>query len=554
MKKMLCVFAAAAMLLCSCDTGVKTRKEASGEAEGLDNTISVSVGESQSTEGLVFYDKCGVKARLTDTEYHSGAFEVENTTSQKLVLSSLYVENDYFTDDSSSIYVTVEPHETAKADLGSFAVLRTRLRLINEDYTYVEGSLSDRITLDKKSLRTLRSAPLVTSVYEDDKIKLSLVRVRYPEEGRTVRPTFFAVNKTDKDIFVSTHNPLCKHEDYTFSFSAWIPAGGRGTVRALASSYNKTITPADLESVTFTMELFNAEDTVGDDRYSAKPIHTTEPIFFSFAKIGIPDYSPPDEIIPAMSEAEFMDELFSDGGPEKLELSCRSSDFDSEFVSMSYVCGAYYPEDGKAEFWFKASNKTDKAVKFKSVGVLNGFTYNFKCRDGLNAMTEDYVSASVKVPAALGTPVSAEMLFGVSYDDSHNDESSVICYSTLFQIGKIGYKAEAPEDAEIICNNGGINVRLLGITESETGAVLSLWFDNLSDMPITVRMAFDDSSKWSIWDELQMFGGTGAVADLRAYRLSGGDDPTDQSLKGQKIFFIISDASGEEISVCEGVL
>ena len=564
MKRILLVILAA-LLFCGCSfklpqTG-KGNKEENTESAVQQAGIKDSNGQNIPITEAVIYDRCGVRLTSPGMVDDAPRLTVTNSSDKTVKLISAYVSADGTV--RSDIYIStdyIEPGSTGDVSiegLSNVCSLKTRLMLEDESYNIVEGSLSDVIEVTLSDKLYLPAKQLYTLIYEDDKLLLGLCDVNYRDDSNRVTLKFYLRNKTDKDLWISARDVTCDHADYSATMSTVLPAGTDGSFSMRATTRNSTISAADLDSISMSIEMRSLEDHFDPKDYDTG--EKTERFTVRLPKTGRPETVIPDRIESTVAPEEYISEITGSGRITPLPVM-ESSDllYEDENMTAELVLTALGVSDGGSKYCslhFRVQNKLQKQIKLAPVGIINGATFKLYSGSGIKPMTEQYIeiTSAELDESIIGSFSDISMRFEYYYDDGVYDESSFIgatepfsvrCSDTLSRPG-------VPEGADKLYSDENCELYLLGIEKDEDYGRLDLnvYGVNKSDKPIAVSLSSTDVT---IIKTLPMFAHTYACGKFSIY--SFGDELTPDSLKGISLTVQVQDLNGELLSEGEAKL
>lgn len=560
MKRLAVLIAAAAMLLCGCDTP-ETGKPGANNNTAQPAAVTYSITPSSdkpAPEADIVYDRSGVSLKYKGTSGSTLIFEASNSNSFAVTLRSIYTQADGF--GGQSIWVRLEANETAEVEFtpnkeysAAPGVVKMRLYFYDENYKLIEDSISDVITLNLSKQMTLHADPLYTLICDTESVKLGLVRVQYRDDSNSVRLTLFAVNKTDKDLSLAASNTVCDHPDYTASFDISIPAHGKSKFNMLALTSNETLSAAELDSITFDLMTSPAVEAL---KYDTTNSVRTENVRISIPKEGRPEAVIPDTVQETDPFEEFIEnELDEDeiliGGISSVPA------FEDENVRIEYAGAAVnsISEPTFCRFFFKCTNKLSKQIALNPIGVYNGATAEFKCSDDVSAMSEKYISVRYSLPKSgiLGPLTYSNIKFTVKYDDGHRD-SEVLSVSDMFPLSfsEEPFKPSAPAGAKQVYSDGNCELYLVSADDSEKKIKLELFAVNKTKQAITVYP--DMTAKGSLFGSIDLLPGTCAADTLSVWDMDDTVQLTAKDLEGTALNVTVYDTDGNILSEGEGSL
>lgn len=488
---------------------------------------------SFSGDGTLLYDKCGVKLTLTFAESGSSTLllSAENTSDKNYTLRSMYVmEGDVMYVEPQSLWIPLQSGETSGSSLElplKDGILRMKLYLTGEDFSVVEDSISDTIAIEKSSLRKLKPSPLGLPVYEDDSVKLILAETWYQEDSNEVDLVLAAYNKTDEDLYLRSLSSVCEHSDYRFRFGGYVPANSLTYIFAKTNTTNKTLTPAELQSITFTLSKYAADEYLLNS-FTAEPLDEIKGVRIDRDRSKDPEVIVPQEITEKGSRDDLISELLEDGFTELPEPEDGDLVFENESVRIEYITGSQGEYSGSAMcmLGFRFTNKLGKQIRLEAFGMVNGATAEFYDSISLPPMTEDYeaVCYDMPDPERFGSFADAEIMFMVGYDDGHNDESSFICSTDKMKIvtGKRADTSGALEGAEKLYSDDDCELWLIGKRLGGKTAYLTLYALNKTDSPAQMYI-YDNSEDIYFFGAVDILPKTYCVTIKRLRSLTDSD-------------------------------
>lgn len=480
-----------ALMLCGCDTpksGKPGAADQSGPGKmGLSFTPSIESEEQKEEptsfsagKGLI-YDRCGFRLVITDNVLENAQLNLrgENTTDKKLILRSVYIqEGDMLSASAQSLKMTVNGGESKDATLSlpkSKGSLKMKLYLLDEGRNYVEGSLSETITVTAYQKKVLHQAYTGIPVYEDDKLKLTYTGATYRNDSDTVKLGLYAVNKTDKDIYIGSWKAECVHEDFYFSFKGYIPANSEAEIKATATTLNRTIGAGALDSVSFDLRVFDCDDIVKVGT-SANELFMVEGLNIKLAEAGKPEKVIPDTV----TEAESLEEVLVDLDyssyavlPDTIEGSTINSSANG--IDAVFLGGLEGAVDGSGEgiLIFKVTNNLQKPIAIEAEGTINGMTADLGCYDSVDAMKIKYLPVYFDMADTdtFGKFADCKVKFIIRYDDGHRyDGESVICTlpEMSFNVRERKDVTEAINKFPILYSDENCDVRVVGYNSGDS--------------------------------------------------------------------------------------
>ena len=560
--KRIVIAALAAMLLGGCSLKMPETGKGNNTAKTNENVFEAKVGGETVPKGNnAIYDKGGVKVTF-DTDASIPVLTVSNSSSKTLTLGSAYASADGVVRDISLEADSVAPGSISEIpldDIKNVGTLRTRFYLSDEDFHFIEDSLSEPVEITVSGTAYLPSKQLYTIVHDDDNVKLGLCKVTYREDTNRVRLTLYAENKTDTDVFLTAAETECDHKDYYSYFSTALPAKASSVFTITASTRNNTLSPGDLNSITFSLKGNQLGAYFGSTgNGSETPVFETGKITLKLPKKGRPERIVPDSIVQRMTPEEYKAEVFEDEDLTELPLYgdkpevCEDANVLSEFLFAALgteSSGVQY-----VSLHFRVQNKLNKQITFSPIGTLNGATADFSCYNSIGPMTEDYIEVTCSLlPEEVGGPFSDALVwFDYNYDDGSIDNSSyigstggarIICAEELSRPG-------VPKGVKQIYSDDNCELYLLETNTEGERPYIAVYALNKSDKLIEVSMRSDEVY---IWGTLQMFKGTYTARAMSVYRIDG-EKVTEKDIRNLKINAEVSDADGVLISKGEGSL
>ena len=566
MKRILAAAAAFLMLTGCADTPKTGRgKSDDDDSKAAVTTLSIVPSvEGETAEGDVLYDRCGVTVRAAGFNGSTLTLSFTNSSGREYSPEMLYVEKDGFCDSKDAPYVqSVASGETVTADIdGLEGVGTVKLRMfLNEDYSCVEGSLSDVISVGLNKYITLRSRPLTIPVYEDDRLKISLEEVIYRETNNRVSIKVTARNKTADDLMIVSGSESCVHEDYFASLTGYLPAGAATELTMLALTSNATLSPEQLDSITFTLSAYKAEDYVADPYSdSLKPVFETEEMTLTLPGADRPVTEVPQQLAEAQPLSEFRSEVLDNNDFREFAALYADSCSD-ENLRLEFCFAAKDTSDTRTRyhFYFKAANLCDKQIKFVPYGIFNGATVGYSCSDSVPAMTEEYIDVRCDLlpETNLGDLTDAELILEVRYDDGHDEDSSRVCFTDTVKLAFANepYRAPDPDGERMILSGEGVSVYTLGARElysSRSGLDLFVRNETGGNVYIYISSA-DDSSPCSFYGYVTAYPGTVTEGTVSVYS-DISEAPTAEDIDGTKVTVMAETSDGEVITSGEGVI
>lgn len=471
--KLLFVCIAAVMLLCGCDTP-KSGKPGSTDPASDQLDVTPSVDSEGQTDGGIIYDRCGFRLRLSESSQYNSllTLEAENTTDKELTFTSVYIQDgDVLTSVSQSVYLSVDPKSTEKTELTlhkSMGTLKMKFYLLDEDLNYVEGSLSEQITISNHGKKELSGIPLGRPVYEDDKIKLIYTGAEYNGKNNRVRPSLYAINKTDSDLYLRSVSSECIHKDYRFSMNSYLPAGSQADITATASTSNATLSPSELDQAAFRLLVYNADDYIRND--DCEPIIDTKDPLIRIPKDGRPETEIPTEVTRAEAFEDYTARILRNR--EYTELPTPREGIGTKVldgdVSLEYAAGYELVRNDNTYCYlcFKCTNRLSKQIAFSADGSINGFTSDFYSTASVAPMTETYISIYCEMPFVeiFGHCADVSLSVKARYDDGHFNEDSVISSVTdaEFSFGDRVDFSDKLKKYQPLLSDSSCELRLLG--------------------------------------------------------------------------------------------
>lgn len=553
---MIASFCASALMLCGCDTPKSGKPGAAGQNDrdnsGLSFVPSVE-NEAQKAEPVSFsdgdgllYDRCGVKVKAAGSVITNAQIGItaENSTDRKVYLRSVYIqEGDILDGTAQNLRMTIDGKSNNQAELSlpkSRGSLKMKLYLLDENRVYIEGSLSDTITVTAYQKKKLHKAYIGIPVYEDDKIKLTYTGAKYKDDSDSVNIGLYAVNKTDKDIYISSSNSVCVHDDFSFSMGSYIPANSEAEITGHAVTTNHTIGAGALDSITFNMQVFDADERIKEGYASTEPILKTDPLTVTLSQEGKPETVVPDRITEAETLSEVVSDIWDDSYspiPDPSEDSivhCAQS-------GIEVTClGGFEPKDGsdgEGCLIVRVKNTLDKPVTLDPIGTVNGGTMEFMCYEKVGAMQIKYVPIYFTLidTKLFGCFSDCTLSFDVRYDDGHlYDDESAVCKTPPLDL-KIRERVDINGNIASVAPlhiGEDYEVRMVGYT---TGGKASFCFFvlNKTDRPINVNVE-PERTDLHLYSGIRVLPNTYAVKQIMLFANSG-TDISQEDLKNLKL-------------------
>ena len=568
--KLLCVMSALIMLIlsgCSLDMPNTKKKTESGTDDdlytiGIKNDIG---GGGTTAEQGVIYDRCGVKFTLDSVNTLPLNFTVTNNSGKNVSLYSLYTAEDGTVSNDLDIKLTDIENGGIKTltvpVTSGVSTIRTRLYLVDENYMYIEDSLSDPIELTVSDKLYLQTKPLYTLIYDDKDIKLGLKKVSYRDDSNVVRLTLYAENKTDKDIYLTGRNMRCVHEDFYATFAAAVPAGGRSDFYMRASTSNNTISAADLDSIAFSLEATDIATALTYE--NTNTIISTDELVIELPKNGRPEKVIPDTVDDSMTPAEYLENLMEEKELSSIPDPIGSADlsYEDEDISVEYIGGLFEVNDEDLldlYFCFRCTNRLEKQIELEPFGSFNGATVSFYCSGQVPPMTQEYfyVEASSIYSMLFLNFSDAHISFNASYDDGHNDDSSFIKTIGPFDIviSEKLYRPEIPEDSKLLFSGKTCDVYYSGNKYNERYNRLDVYFYTVNKSDKTINMYIsvpNDSDLW-LMQGATVYAGTDYAERATLRYLKDDKTVSEDVIKGVKLGITVTDTDGNPLETGEG--
>ncbi|MBR6046136.1 MAG: hypothetical protein IKP47_10930 [Ruminococcus sp.] len=564
MKRLAAALLSAALVLCGCDSIPETGKPTNSSAAETSATILVNGENVPSEDGSVLYDSCGVTLKVTGFSEDRIFLRAENKTDVKKALCSLYVECDGVCHNRDSIVSYLDPGGSddlvfAPSMNINVRTLRTRFMLIETDtWKYIDGSLSDPVTVRFSDKNIMNPDPLGTVFFENDDIKLSLVKTAYSDDGEDVTLTLFAVNKTDRDIYLRSSNLRCEHSDFTATISGVIPAGGRGWPDVTVRTYNHTISAAELDRMTFDLIAYEAGGYMTGTSYENEVTYSG--ITLELPRSGRPEVTVPDRITEAVPLEEFKQEFLDEYSSELPMTSAAKFSHDGGSVKLDYVFGVRETTSSADRYrlFFKARNELDKQITFDCLGYVNGIFLELTCSGSIPAMTEDYIEVRFKAPDSgfLGDLTDADLSFEYSYDDGRTDGSSLIGRTPLTRIAFSDElnRPKAPGESKLVWSDGTTDLYLLGFTDKNgylRGEFLAV---NSSEEYYSIYLSSPEGTGLSFYGKIPAPGKSASLATVTVHSVDSDEDLTPDMVSGKKITVTVYDTEYNTAAEGDGQL
>ena len=533
--------------------------------------IAIDGFGEQSENGRVLYSFGGVTLSFEGVEFFEDGSAVMGY--------SAVSDND---DLTVWFYSEGEP-DSGNISLGNRnAVNRLSMRLFLEDGEgYVEGSLSDVITVDISDKLRQPSRISAAPLYEDDSIKLGFVGCDYGEIGDgSAKILLSAENKTDRDIFICSRDSETVHTDYYFDIQKHIPAKSGGYISVYFGSLNSTLRDWDLESFAFALAFGDSEEIIkkyGSHTWSA----VYDPDGQRLPQDGLISFVIPENIRPQKSDMpqqeeisteEYTDRYFEDNeyanavpvkavgfrSPQEDKWDLSGAVFENDEVRLEYAFTA--DSDYGREVCFKAYNKLDRQIEIDFLADCGGIMTQVS-PVSVRENSFEFISLTFSEDISGGLTDRTDIVMRVRYDDNSYDDSSFICeipkISILYEEGEIALPP-VPEQAQLVYEDENVQVYFLGADKEEylSGDSLDAEFfvRNLSQSPITVAAgdeempeAAEENGIFSGYLDMEILDGAAAYDSMTFYRYSGEDNSAVgfDSLDGYKVSFDIT-AGGRE--------
>lgn len=525
--------------------------------------IKGSNGQDVPLNEAVIYDLCGVKVTSPGVNGNSPTLNVKNGSDRSVMLCSAYMAADGTLRSDLGISTDLIPpggnSNITMEGLSGICSLKTRLYLKDENYSVIEGSLSDPIEFTLSSKLTLQPKQLYTLVYEDDKLLLGLRSVSYREDSNRVTLYLYAKNKTDKDLGIYSEDVECDHSDYYATLVELLPAGSSGVLTMRASTRNATLSPSQLDSVSMALSYCSIEEYFGFTGLDSSD--TTERFTLKLPMSGRPENVIPDTIESTLTPDEYIADVTSSKDLVVLPLLGNyQRKYENDSICAELVLAALSTGSSGARrcsLHFRVQNKLDKQIRLAPIGVVNGGTANLYTSGGIKPMTEQYIEVtSAAIDESItGSFTDAALRFEYYYDDGSYDESSYLGTSDIFvvQCAETLSRPGVPQGAKQIYSDDNCDLYLLGIEKDEEydRLEMNVYAVNKTDEIIIVSAMADE---FTAARSLTMFGGSYIAGSFMLYSFDPDITLTPEYTEGMDIAVQVYDIDGNILSEGEGRL
>ncbi|MBR1764165.1 MAG: hypothetical protein IJ746_02100 [Ruminococcus sp.] len=593
MRLLRCLAAAAvcAGMLSACSSRPENTTRPASTAARADNVYVVNGrDEVELRDSYVLAETAGAEIRLSAFGASTFAVLVKNNSDTTLNVRSCYLEADGVVYESSYLSSgMLAPGEEATTSCSfpegvSPTTVRVRFYCIDyETYTYLPGSLTDVVEVQRGGSDRLERRFPAESLYSDDKLDVKLAEYRKGEEYSHL--ILCITNKQDREIYLTEESSVLEPEGLDGYLRCAIPAGATAYADLeLGVGYFEQGEPP---YVLLAINGYEPEAGLSSD-YS-EPLFTTEKIFIPLTTDERPDPTEPEEPTepsepqePAEPEGDpqptrTLEELkeYAEGYGMK-ELAPLSVTYDGGepraeaedgAVTVEYAfCALSEAEDederDSLQVYFLATNKTDFSLTATGQATVNGLRLYSTSLPSISAHSAEYVCFYAPIGSFREyCGELADLSVQLRFEDLSGgmaDESGVLTLKP-FEL-KFAEREQTFDPAEsgapVIFDDERVTVYELG--KQDMGYTIGISLCAVNKSGETLLMMCDEAdaegSMWLMGAACDIPAEGACYSEVYAVDLNGGTDLTVEATEGMGIRITLYDTDLEVLGEGEAEL